>query len=503
MTPIQHRTNYPNLMSLEGTTLDGAYVLGQCLGADERTVIFKAQVKAGHPATAIIKIYRAEASVADEQIALWEEIKKLQHPNLAAVLGSGRTKLQGEELIYVAIEPADEMLDAVLRARPLNTIEAGELVVSICRGLEHLHTSGFVHGSLSPEEVLGVGDSIKLSTEGARKAQSATDIWLKNAKYHAPENPNGNITPEADMWCLGATLFEAITQKECGADCRNEATRLPVPFGSIVHRCLYSNPEARCTLQEVVQLYEGRLRAFSAAAGAAAGADSGVRELREAPRNSTPSPTRAQSEPTQGFFNEGAQTEVHAEDAGRLSRRNWVYLALALLLVLGVIWLARPKKSAQRGSAASSATNTAAPQPQSAVPAQKAAAPPVRRQSTPQHAPAQVPSTSTPRTAVSGARPHQDDHGQSTTDQAHYVNGPVWRVVVYTYDGAADAENQARLINERHPELKAEVFSPNANSGPYLVVIGGQMNRESAITLRQRARQLGLPRDTYAQNYKQ
>src|SRR3954447_26611629 len=113
MTPIQQKTNYPNLMSLEGTTIDDQYVLGQCLGADERTVIFKAQVKDEHPATAIIKIYRAEPSVADEQIALWEEIKKLQHPNLAAVLGSGRTKLQSEELIYVAVEPADEMLDAV------------------------------------------------------------------------------------------------------------------------------------------------------------------------------------------------------------------------------------------------------------------------------------------------------------------------------------------------------------------------------------------------------
>ena len=176
MTPIQQRTNYPNLMSLEGTTLDDAYVLGQCLGADERTVIFKARVKAEDSATAIIKIYRAEPNVADEQIALWEEIKKLQHPNLAAVLGAGRTKLQSEELIYVAVEPADEMLDAVLRERPLNATEAGELVVSLCRGVEHLHASGFVHGSLSPEEVLGVGDSIKLSTEGVRKTQSATDI---------------------------------------------------------------------------------------------------------------------------------------------------------------------------------------------------------------------------------------------------------------------------------------------------------------------------------------
>ncbi|MGI9070532.1 MAG: hypothetical protein ACR2JB_04195 [Bryobacteraceae bacterium] len=68
---------------------------------------------------------------------------------------------------------------------------------------------------------------------------------------------------------------------------------------------------------------------------------------------------------------------------------------------------------------------------------------------------------------------------------------------------AADAEKSARLINEKHPDLKAEVFSPNGNTGPYQVVIRRQMDRESAIKLRQKARQLGLPRDTYAQNYKQ
>lgn len=495
MMPIQQRTNYPNLTSLEGTTLDGAYLLGQCLGADERTVIFKAQVIAGPPATAIVKIYRAEPSAAEEQIALWEEIKKLKHPNLAAILGAGRTKLQAHELIYVAVEPADEMLDKILRERPLDADEAGELVASVCRGLEHLHAAGFVHGSLSPEEVLGVGNAIKLSTEGVRKASSTTDIGLKDSKYRAPESPDSNMTPEADVWCLGATLFEAMTEKECGADCGSEGAKLPAPFGSIVHRCLYTNPEARCTLQEVFQLYEGRLRAFSAAAGADTGA--GVQDLREAPRNSTMSPPRTPSESANILPSERAERQIYRVHTAQPQRRIWAYLAIALLLVAGLIWLAPPRKSGQRGSA----VNKAAPQRQLAAPAQKAAAP-VNRQATPQP-PAQLARTLTPAPMVSRAHSNQNVPQRLTTDRAHYVNGPVWRVVVYTYDGAADAQKTASSINEKHPDLKAEVFSPNGNSGPYLVVIGGQMNRENAVGLRQTARRLGLPRDTYLQNYKQ
>src|SRR5207248_9087858 len=101
--PIQQRTNYPNWMSLEGTILDGAYILGQCLEADERKITFKARVKAGDPATAIVTLYRAKSNTpnsAEEQIALWEAIKNLGHPNLLAILGAGRTKLGDQDLIY-------------------------------------------------------------------------------------------------------------------------------------------------------------------------------------------------------------------------------------------------------------------------------------------------------------------------------------------------------------------------------------------------------------------
>ncbi len=486
MTPIQQRTNYPNWMSLEGTTLDGAYLLGQCLGADERKITFKARVKAEHPGAAIVKLYRAQSNsptVADEQIAVWEAIKNLEHPNLLAILGSGRTKLGDQELIYVAVEPADEMLDKVVRERPLDAVEAGELVVSICQGLEHLHAAGFVHGSLSPEEVFGVGDSIKLSTDGVRRAGLSNGLGVRDAKYRAPESVNGNVTAETDVWCFGATLFEAMTQKNCGADCRSEAAKLPAPFGSIVHRCLYSNPDARCTLPEIVQLYERRPRVFTAAAGAGAGL--AFRDSRDEGRSNV-MPAPIQDEPAEALPLGHAQPETHrfvpgsmSTPVARLQRRTWAILAISLLVVAVLIWLARPRKSAQRGSVSSSAVNTVPSKQQPATPVQKPAVP------------AQIPPAPKAAAAMASAQ------------AIHYANGPIWRVVIYTYDTAANAEKRAQAINGKHPDLKAEVFSPNGNAGPYLVAIGGQMSRDDAVTLRQRALRLGLPRDTYVQNYQQ
>jgi eukaryotic-like serine/threonine-protein kinase len=65
------------------------------------------------------------------------------------------------------------------------------------------------------------------------------------------------------------------------------------------------------------------------------------------------------------------------------------------------------------------------------------------------------------------------------------------------------AQSRANLINQKHPELQAQVFSPDGHGGLYLVTLGGGMQRDDAVSLRQKALRLGMPRDSYIQNYKQ
>src|SRR5579884_94756 len=77
----------------------------------------------------------------------------------------------------------------------------------------------------------------------------------------------------------------------------------------------------------------------------------------------------------------------------------------------------------------------------------------------------------------------------------------IWRVVAYTYNHQDQAEHKAQTINSKYPDLKAEVFSPKGNSAPYLVTLGGPMERDAAFQLRNKAVSEGLPRDMYAQNY--
>jgi len=55
-------------------------------------------------------------------------------------------------------------------------------------------------------------------------------------------------------------------------------------------------------------------------------------------------------------------------------------------------------------------------------------------------------------------------------------------------------------LKRKHPDLAPVVFTPSGHA-PFLVSIGGVMDRDAAFALKRRSRSLGIPRDSYAQNY--
>ncbi len=73
-------------------------------------------------------------------------------------------------------------------------------------------------------------------------------------------------------------------------------------------------------------------------------------------------------------------------------------------------------------------------------------------------------------------------------------------MIAFTYNHRSDAEKKVSDLAQIHPELQPTVFTPNGRA-PYLVSIGGLMDRKAARALAHRSRSLGLPRDAYAQNY--
>ncbi len=474
------RTSSPDWTSLRGAVLDGGYEVEDLLEADGDTASFSVRVLGDSSIRAAVLMIEAQGLRAAEQVALWESAKQLQHPNLNSPLAAGHTIVGGTNFVYVISRRPEERLGDVLPARPLSAKEAGDLLQSAARALQHLHSHGFVHGCVSPAQVFAMGDSIVLPTVGLRTAGSAPPLEWIAPKYTAPGDPTPNTTPAADVWCLGATIFEALTNKPCEWHSRDEAGRLPPPFNRILERCLEPDPDTRCKLPELQALY------------AAAIATAVAEKRTPPPLQSAPSITAERSRPERRSTLGEAQSR---------SARAWIY-GLALIILVAVIWLARSRHPVQRAmlpkaSEPVAQKGTATAKSESAWPTRTIAPDGTTATSV-------APRPPVDRTAKLPRNETQAPPAQRTpANEPQTINGPIWRVVLYTYARSEEAENKARALNAKYAGLNAQTFSPNGPGGPFLVIAGGGMDHDAAVELRQKVRRMGLPRDSYIQNYKQ
>lgn len=268
-----------NWTDLSGTILPGGYELKELLEADGAAAQFRVRVLGDRDLDAVAQFIHVSPEEAERQISVWELMRELRHPNLTVPLGTGSWDRDGNELGYVVLRRADEALDGVLTERALTPAETKEVALSVVSGLEALHVNGLVHGCLSPEQVLSVADSIQLPITCIRTSGNEPEVPLVMPKYLAPESEDAdgeageNITAEADIWCLGTTIFESLTRKEWTEESREETAALPEPFATIALRCLEDDPQSRCKLPEALALLRGdikpapRAKAVAAAAG--------------------------------------------------------------------------------------------------------------------------------------------------------------------------------------------------------------------------------------------
>ncbi|MGA2807631.1 MAG: TonB family protein [Terracidiphilus sp.] len=239
-----------------GRDIDGRFILLQWLGGSERGGVYLTELEESGRQKAAIKLLPADDSDAEAQIADWALAATLSHPHLVRLFHSGRGQIGNTPLLYVVMEYAEEVLSQVLAERPLTPAEAREMLDPVLDSLSYLHGAGFVHGHLKPSNIVVVNDQLKLSSDSLHVAG---ELWKHPATLtvsEAPENAAAAITPAADLWSLGVTLVEALTQHPPAWD-RSAKTQplvpvfIPQPFAGIARDCLRPDPQLRCTLSEV------------------------------------------------------------------------------------------------------------------------------------------------------------------------------------------------------------------------------------------------------------
>ncbi|HEX4808162.1 MAG TPA: protein kinase [Bryobacteraceae bacterium] len=445
---------------LEGRVAGDGYRLNRYLNGSETAGRFEARLetKTGgtEPRDVRVELFALTPRQARERFELWRSLQLLSRPEILKIIASGSADWPDLHFEYLVTEVPDETLAGALQERPLNDVEARQVLESVSRALAIMHDRQCVHASVQPANIFAVGDAIKLGVSTVQRP-GASDILAEPSDYQAPEVGSFAFSPASDIWSLGVTLFQTLTRELPGDDAAERAALLPAPFSEILKHSLDPIPAKRWTARQILEHL-----------GAPVPEHPPV--LDKAPPPSSPPADRV--------------------DLG-LPKRSFPvspYAIAAIVLFLAFLWMIFGHKSSQR--------HVGPPSPQPA-----AAQTPVP---TPTPIAPSAPARSTPARSASATPPPshqpilQKENVPVRTPSS--ANGPVnWRVVAFTYARESDAAAKAASLNQSNPDLHAQVFSPQP--GRFVVSIGGWMDVNEAKRVRQEALAKGLPHDTYAQNF--
>ena len=255
----------------EGQMVAGVFPLRQYLGESDNSAVFLTEYGEGEPQKAAIKLVPADPATAELQLSSWRLAAQLSHPNLLRLFRTGRCSLDGDDLLYLVMEFAEENLSEILPQRALTPEETRDMLCPVLDALEYLHGKGFVHGDLKPANILASGDNLKLSSDTISRIGEPQAAARKAGAYDPPEAISGRLTPATDVWSLGMTLVEVMTQRL--PDWQPASQREPLvpaamatPFQEIARQCLRLEPQRRIGIADIAARLNSRAAVASASA---------------------------------------------------------------------------------------------------------------------------------------------------------------------------------------------------------------------------------------------
>jgi serine/threonine protein kinase len=242
-------TNTEPWTQWEGKLVNDTYPLRRFLGGSDHSGVFLTEQRTENLREVAIKFVPAESVQAEAQLVQWAATTALNHPNLVRIFDVGRYRSHGRDFLFVVMEHADQTLAEILPRRPLAPEEVRELLLPTLDTLLFLHRKGLVHGRLKPSNFLAVNDRLKLASDTIRPINHAATGSVRTSAYDPPELKDRALNAAGDIWGIGMTLLEALTQSTTAwpDETVSVPADLPAQFSSTVLRCLSIAPGSRPT----------------------------------------------------------------------------------------------------------------------------------------------------------------------------------------------------------------------------------------------------------------
>ena len=170
-------------------------------------------------AFALIKTEKLDAAARTRIKREAQAMGKLgDHPNVMSIFDFGDH--EGQPFIVIPLMSGGDVEGLIKKAPdhrlPLN--QSVEIAKSVCRGLEFAHGKGIIHRDIKPGNVwltadgtAKVGDfGLAVAVDLSRLTQAG--MMVGTVSYMPPEQAmGGQVTAKADLYSLGAMLYEMVT----------------------------------------------------------------------------------------------------------------------------------------------------------------------------------------------------------------------------------------------------------------------------------------------------
>ncbi|HVL13567.1 MAG TPA: serine/threonine-protein kinase, partial [Gemmata sp.] len=248
------------------------YEVEAVLGAGGMGVVFKARHLRLNRVVALKMALAGAYAGARERERFQREaesIAALRHPNVVQIHDVGDS--HGKPYFTMEYVEGGSLAEK-LAGTPLPVRDAAALLADLAAAVHAAHASGIVHRDLKPANILLAADGTPKISDfglarrlGGEAGLTRTGTALGTPSYMAPEQAKGTtgaVGPSADIYALGAILYEALTGRppfraESGAETVHQLlTQDPVPpsrlngkvprdLETICLKCLSKDPRGR------------------------------------------------------------------------------------------------------------------------------------------------------------------------------------------------------------------------------------------------------------------
>ncbi len=201
-------------------------ILGE-LGRGGMGVVYKARQRSLNRIVALKMVREAHLASEGDRArfrAEAESAARLQHPNIVTVHEVGSH--DGQAYFCMEYIEGETLAHYLAEIGPLPPREAARLVAVIARAVQHAHDHRILHRDLKPSNVLlraepqggpelvpKIADFGLAKQTGPGESLTRTGAIVGTPSYMSPEQATGrkDLTPAADVYSLGAILYELLT----------------------------------------------------------------------------------------------------------------------------------------------------------------------------------------------------------------------------------------------------------------------------------------------------